>query len=168
MRRAVTLALIILTAILLQSTLFGEIRLVGARPELLYLVTILIAMREGPSEGAITGFAGGMALDFLLNQPKGITTLTLTILGYVVGQLRQYIVSTSPWLPSILVVIGTFFGVVFFGILSFLLGQLDVSVAYLLKTAFLSAIYNGLLTPIVYPILRRVTDTSEARSVFRW
>ena len=168
MRRAVTLALIILTAILLQSTLFGEIRLIGARPELLYLVTILIAMREGPSEGAIAGFAGGMALDFLLNQPKGITALTLTILGYVVGQLRQYIVSTSPWLPSILVVIGTFFGVVFFGILSFLLGQLDVSVAYLLKTAFLSAIYNGLLTPIVYPILRRVTDTSEARSVFRW
>jgi len=168
MRRAVTLALIILTAVLLQSTLFGEIRLVGARPELLYLVTILIAMREGPSEGAIAGFASGLVVDFLLNQPKGITALTLTILGYVVGQLRQYIVSTSPWLPSILVVIGTFCGVVFFGILSFLLGQLDVSVAYLLKMAFLSAIYNGLLTPIVYPILRRVTDTSDARSVFRW
>jgi len=35
--------------------------------------------------GAITGFAGGMAQDFLLDQPKGITALTLTLLGYAVA-----------------------------------------------------------------------------------
>ena len=41
----------------------------------MYLVTIVIAILEGPQEGAVVGFAGGMAQDFLLNQPKGITAL---------------------------------------------------------------------------------------------
>ena len=49
--------------------------------------------------GLPTGFIGGMAQDFLLNQPKGITALTLTLLGYAIGMLRQYIVSPSPFLP---------------------------------------------------------------------
>ena len=84
MRRAFSLALIILTALLLQTTVLSDVRLLGARPELMYLITILLAMLEGPSSGAVTGFAGGMAQDFLLNQPKGITALTLTLLGYAV------------------------------------------------------------------------------------
>src|SRR5438309_1845327 len=44
-----------------------------------------------------------MAQDFLLNQPKGITALTLTLVGYAVGTIRQYIVTPSPLLPVVLV-----------------------------------------------------------------
>ncbi|MDQ3990748.1 MAG: rod shape-determining protein MreD, partial [Actinomycetota bacterium] len=69
----------IVTALLLQSTAFAQLKLGGAKPELLYLVTVVLAMLEGPSVGAIGGFAAGMSQDFLLNQPKGITALTLTL-----------------------------------------------------------------------------------------
>ena len=64
MRRFLTLTAVIVTALLLQTTVFADIRLLGARPELMYLLTIVFAMLEGPSSGAITGFAGGMAQDF--------------------------------------------------------------------------------------------------------
>ena len=84
--------MVIVTALLLQSTVFAQIKLLGVRPELMYLVTIVVAILEGPQEGAVVGFAGGMAQDFLLNQPKGITALTLTLLGYAMGLARQYIV----------------------------------------------------------------------------
>lgn len=167
MRRAVLLTAVILTALLLQSTIFGDVRLIGARPELLYLVTILFAMLDGPPSGAVVGFSGGMAQDFLLNQPKGITALTLTILGYVIGMLRQYVVTPSPWLPVILVGGGTFFGVIFYGIIAFLLGQLDVGWAYLIKTAFFSSIYNAVLTPVLYPLLRRLNESAREDRVFR-
>ena len=99
-RRTLALAAVIITALLLQSTVFSQIKLLGVRPELLYVVTILMAILEGPSEGAIVGFAGGMAQDFLLDQPKGITALTLTLLGYTMGLVRQYIVSPSPLLAD--------------------------------------------------------------------
>jgi rod shape-determining protein MreD len=167
-RRAAWIALAIVTALLLQSTVFGDVRLIGARPELLYLLTIVVAMVDGPSSGAAVGFAGGMAQDFLLNQPKGITALTLTLLGYAVGQLRQYIVTQSPWLPVFLVAGGTASGILFYGTVSFLLGQLDVSWAYLFRVAFLSAVYNGALTPLLYPLIKRVLGATGRGRVFRW
>lgn len=168
MRRSLLLAVVVLTALLLQTTVFSDIRLLGARPELMYLLTIAFGMVEGPASGAATGFIGGMAQDFLLNQPKGITALTLTVLGYAIGMLRQFIVSPSPVLPVVLVAVGTFGGVVFYGVVTFLLGQLDTGWVYLVRAAALSALYNAILTPLVFPILRRAAEGSRSRRVVRW
>lgn len=168
MRRTLLLSVVIVTALLLQTTVFADVRLLGARPELMFLLTISFAILEGPASGAITGFAGGMAQDFLLDQPKGITALTLTLLGYAVGLLRQYIVSPSPVLPVLLVAGGTFVGELFYGLVAFLLGQLDVTALYLFRVAALSAVYNAILTPLVYPVLRRAAEGSRSRKVMRW
>lgn len=168
MRRTLLLSVVIVTALLLQTTVFADVRLLGARPELMFLLTISFAILEGPASGAITGFAGGMAQDFLLDQPKGITALTLTLLGYTVGLLRQYIVSPSPVLPVLLVAGGTFVGELFYGLVAFLLGQLDVTALYLFRVAALSAVYNAILTPLVYPVLRRAAEGSRSRKVMRW
>ncbi len=168
MRRGVTLTLIILTALLLQSTICSSVRLVGVRPELIYMATILIAMLERPRSGAVAGFAGGMAEDILLNHPgKGSTALTLTLLGYAIGMFRQYIVTPSPWLPAMLVAGGTAAGIVFYGVITFLIGQLDAGWAYLFKAAVLSGVYNAVLTPVFYPVIRRVSDSSRISKVFR-
>lgn len=168
MRRAILLTAVVVSALLLQTTVFADVRLLGARPELMFLLAIAFGVLEGPASGAAAGFAGGMAQDFLLNQPKGITALTLTLLGYAVGMLRQYIVTPSPVFPMFLVGGGTFIGVVFYGIVSFLLGQLDTSWVYLIRVAALSALYNAILTPLVFPILRRAAEGSRSRRVIRW
>jgi rod shape-determining protein MreD len=167
-RRVLLLAAVILSALLLQTTVFAEINLLGAKPELLYLITIVFGMLEGPASGAITGFVGGMAQDFLLDAPKGITALTLTLLGYAIGMARQFVVSPSPVLPVVLVAIGTFGGVLFYGVVSFLLGQLDTSWLYLLRIAVLSALYNAILTPLVFPIMRRAAEGTRSHRVVRW
>ena len=167
MRRVLAIGAIIVTAVLLQSTVFSQLRLLGVRPELLYLVTILIALQEGPSEGAIVGFTCGLAQDMLLDQPKGITALTLTLLGYAVGMARQYIVSPSPLVPTIVVAIGTAVGVAFYEIVTFLLGQFDAGVTYAVRVALLTALYNAVLTPILSPLLRRIIEGSRPRRVVR-
>lgn len=168
MRRTLLLVVVVVSALLLQTTVFADIRLLGARPELMYLVTIVFAFLDGPSAGAVAGFAGGMAEDFLLDQPKGMTALTLTLLGYAVGMVRQYVVSPSPLFPVFLVAGGTFVGVLFYGALSFLLGQLDVSALYLVRVAALSALYNAILTPLLFPVLRRAVEGTRTRKVVRW
>ena len=167
MRRVFALTAIIITAVLLQSTVFSQLRLLGVRPELLYLVTILIALQEGPNEGAIVGFTAGLAQDMLLDQPKGITALTLTLLGYTVGMARQYIVSPSPLVPTIVVAIATALGVAFYEIVTFLLGQFEASITYAVKVALLTALYNAVLTPILSPLLRRIIEGSRPRKVVR-
>jgi rod shape-determining protein MreD len=168
-RRVLWFAAIIITALLLQSTVFAQMRLLGVKPELMYLVTILIAILEGPQEGALVGFAGGMAQDFMLNTPKGITALTLTLLGYAMGMARQYIVSPSPLLPTFLVAVGTFLGTAFYQIVRLLLGQLPGQpLGYGIKVSLLTALYGAVLTPIVYPLLRRVTERSRPTRVVRF
>jgi rod shape-determining protein MreD len=161
-------AAVIITALLLQSTIFSQIKLGGAKPELMYVVTVALALLEGPATGALTGFAAGMAQDFLLHQPKGLTALTLTLLGYVVGMLRQYILSPSPLMPVILVAASTAGGVLFYGFVSFLLGELREGLAFLVRTAALSALYNAVLTPLFFPLLRRVAEASRSKKVYRW
>jgi rod shape-determining protein MreD len=167
-RRTLTLALVIITAIVLQTTVFADVRLLGAKPELLYLVTIVIALLEGTASGAVTGFACGMAQDFLLNQPKGITALTLTLLGYSVGVTSQYIVTQSALVPVVMVAIGTFAGVVFNRVVALLLGQAEASAYFVVRIAFLSALYNAILTPIFFPLIRRLTQASTTQRVVRW
>jgi rod shape-determining protein MreD len=166
-RRVLAIAAIVITAILLQSTVFAQLRLLGVRPELLYLVTIVLALQEGPSEGAIVGFVSGLSQDLLLNQPKGITALTLTLLGYAVGLSRQYIVSPSPLVPTIVVAVATAIGVGFYEVVSYLLGQFDAPITYAVRVALLTALYNAVLTPIVSPLLRRIVEGSKPRRVVR-
>ena len=52
MRRAVVLIAVILTALLLQTTSLPSSTLLGIKPELLYLVTVVFAALRGPEEGA--------------------------------------------------------------------------------------------------------------------
>jgi rod shape-determining protein MreD len=154
--------------VLLQSTVFAQLRLLGVRPELLFLVTIVIALLEGPNEGAVVGFASGLAQDMFLDQPKGITALTLTLVGYGVGMAKQYIVSPSPLLPTTVVAIGTALGVAFFEVVAFLLGSFDLPATEAVRIALLTAAYNAVLTPILYPLLRRIVEGSRPRRVVRF
>ncbi|HYY07528.1 MAG TPA: rod shape-determining protein MreD [Actinomycetota bacterium] len=168
MRRVVVLVAVIVTALLLQTTVFPELTLLGVRPELLYLVTVVFAALQGPAEGAVVGFIGGLAQDFMLNTPKGITALTLTMLGYTVGLARQYITSPSPLLPAVLVALGTAGGIAFHQTVAFLLGQDPGPFGYLAKVILLTAVYGAILTPIFYPALRRAVAATHVGRVVRF
>jgi rod shape-determining protein MreD len=161
LRRVLTITAMVITGLLLQSTVFSQMKLLGVKPELMYLVTILVAVLEGPQEGAVVGFAAGLAQDFMLPGPKGLTALTLTLLGYTMGLARDYITSPSPLLPTILVAVGTTAGVIFYEIAGFLLGQLDVSLFEATKIALLTGVYGALLAPVFYPLIRRALEGSR-------
>jgi rod shape-determining protein MreD len=167
-RRAVVLLAVVVTALLLQTTVFPELTLLRVKPELLYMVTVIFAVLLGPAEGAIVGFVGGLAQDFMLDMPKGITALTLTILGYTVGLARQYIASPSPLLPAVLVALGTAAGVAFHQAVTFLLGEDEGPFSYVAKVVVVTAIYGAVLTPIFFPVLRRAATATQAGRVVRF
>jgi len=166
-RRVVLWIALVLTALLLQSVVFARLELGGAKPELIYLLTVVVAYLEGPASGALAGFFGGIAQDFLLNQPKGITALTLTLVGYAVGMISQSSTATTPLMPVFLVAGATAVAVIFSQLVSFLLGQHGVTFLFVVRVALLAAVYNALLTPLVYPLVRRLMEGSKSRKVFK-
>ena len=64
--------------------------------------------------------------------------------------------------------VGTTVGLMFNGLVRFLLGQLDNGWAFQLQIALLTGLYNAMLTPFVFPIVRRLAESSRSKRVFRW
>jgi hypothetical protein len=63
---------------------------------------------------------------------------------------------------------GTAAGELFNGLVKFLLGQLEPGWGFQVRVAVLAALYNAILTPFVFPIVRRLAESSRAKRVFRW
>jgi cell shape-determining protein MreD len=112
-RRVAALAGVIALALLLQTTLLSPLRILGARPDLLLLAVVAVAMASGPVEGAAFGFAAGLTADLLLD------------------------LSGFSW---------SFVG----------------------RSALTVALYNLLLTPLVYPLVRRLAERVRAERVVHW
>lgn len=157
-----------LGAVLLQTTLFAEATLFGVAPDVILVVVISLALLEGPALGAISGFGAGFLRDLLLEAPKGMTGLAYLVVGYVVGSIRPYVQSTSVILPLGGVFAGSLAGAGLYIVISMLLGRpadpLDRSVSIVILTA----IYNTLLVPFVYPIVRKITTVYKPEKVYRW
>ena len=165
MRRAIVFVAVIVTALLLQTTVFSELTLLGVKPELLYLVTVVFAALRGPAGRALR--VRRRARAGLHAQHAERITRSLTILGYTVGLARQYITSPSPLLPAILVALGTAAGVAFHQAVSFLLGEEEGPFGYVAKVVLLTAVYGAVLTPI-FPVLRRASAATHAGRVVRF
>ncbi|MCJ7653588.1 MAG: rod shape-determining protein MreD [Actinobacteria bacterium] len=62
-RRWIFLACTVLLAFILQIAVMPQFKLFGVQPDLILVVAVVVAVLEGPVEGAIVGFCGGMLED---------------------------------------------------------------------------------------------------------
>ena len=54
LRRSVSIAVMVITGLLLQSTVFSQIKLLGVMPELMYLVVVVVAVLVPPLTVAVS------------------------------------------------------------------------------------------------------------------
>lgn len=166
-RRAGLLALLTVTGLALETALFGQASLAGTKPQLLLLATIALAIAEGPELGAVSGFTMGLATDLVLGLPKGVTALVYTVLGYVAGRLRMQVRAPTAWLPIGMEAAAAFVATVLYGGVAALLGEEAAGAAALARHAALGAVYNALLTPFVFPLVRALATRLRPLRVFR-
>ena len=152
-KRSVLLFLLTITGLAFETSVFGRATLVGAKPELLLLIVVALGMSEGPMFGATAGFVMGLSTDLVLQLPAGVSALTFTIIGYVVGRARAQVPSPGAWLPMIMVSISTFIGLMFYAGFNRALGE-HFGALSVVRAALLASLYNCLLTPFVFPIVR--------------
>jgi rod shape-determining protein MreD len=153
-KRALLFTLLTVTGLALETSAFGSATLLGAKPELMLLVVVALAMGEGPAVGATAGFVMGLGTDLLLQGPGGISALVFTLAGYAVGRIRATLQHPSAWTPMVMVCLATFFATLAYALVSFLLGVESLGVVRLLRNAALASAYNALLTPFLFPVVR--------------
>jgi rod shape-determining protein MreD len=89
--RAGLMALLVLTAVLVQLTVLPLLGLPGATPDLVAVTVIGLGLVGGPVRGTIAGFAAGLLLDLLppADGVLGLSAVLLVVVGYLAGLLGQ-------------------------------------------------------------------------------
>ncbi|HMC09338.1 MAG TPA: rod shape-determining protein MreD [Actinomycetota bacterium] len=167
MRRSVGTSLVILTALILQTTVLPHLALFRVAPDLLLVVVISVALARGPSAGALAGFAGGVLRDLLLDGPTGLSALAYLSVGYVVGAVLPYVQSSSVAVPLVGVFAGSLAGTAFYNVLALLLGVRAQPLNRMAQVVVLTAVYNTLLVPFAYPVVRWVTANPRGEPLYQ-
>ena len=159
----------VIGALALQSTLLVHFTIAGVIPQLVLVVIVSLSFVDGPRVGAATGFFGGLLIDLLIPQSiVGISCLVYSLVGYAVGTFRQYAPADSVWTPLLAVAISSFVAEAGYALLAVILGEPWVSIDYTLRVIGLVTLYNCLLTPFVFPTVRRVAKRVRPDRVYRW
>jgi rod shape-determining protein MreD len=167
--RVAAIAAILVGAVALQSTVVAQVTLLGVIPQLVLIVVVSLAFTDGPRVGVVTAFAGGLLQDLLLPQSiVGLTALVYVLIAYAVGSFREYSTSDSVWAPVFAVALSSLVAEASYALLSVILGQPWVSFVFTTKVIGLVVLYNTLLTPLLFPLIRRVADRFRPERVYRW
>ncbi|MGH2817736.1 MAG: rod shape-determining protein MreD [Actinomycetota bacterium] len=167
--RVAAIAGVVVAALALQTTLLARLTLIGVIPQLVLVVVVSLAYLDGESVGVVTGFAGGLLIDLTsLQSIVGLTALVYTLIGFGVGYLRQFATGESVWTPVFAVALASAIAEGSYALMSIILGQPWVGIGFTAKVMGLVTLYNTLLTPFTFPLVRRVADRFRPERVYRW
>ncbi len=96
-------ALIIVAAVIAQTTVAPYLTVLGAKPDAALVAVVCLALLRGPVSGAVAGFSTGLFLDIALVQTMGISSFLFTLAGYFSGRLAEK-VDPASWLPPVVTV----------------------------------------------------------------
>ncbi|HEX2050327.1 MAG TPA: rod shape-determining protein MreD [Actinomycetota bacterium] len=167
--RIVAVGALVVVAIALQSTLLARATILRVIPQLVFVVIVCLAYVDGERVGVVTGFVGGLLQDLLLpGSIVGLTALVYVLLGYGVGAVRRLVPGESVWMPVFVVAGASAIAEASYALLAIMLGQPWISLSQTAKVMGLVVLYNTLLTPFVFPLVRRIAERFRPERVYRW
>lgn len=162
--RTLVIGLLLVAAVVLETSLFPALTLFGFRPDLLLLVTAVVGTRDGPLAGIRVGAVAGLLADLLVtSSPVGLGVLVYGVAGALVGWSRPYFAPTSFTAPLLLVTAASVLGTAAYGVLASLLADERIGVSMVLQAAIAVGLYNALLAPGVAVVARRVSEAFPLR-----
>lgn len=147
------LALLVATLVL-ELTFSAEVSLAGVHPDLMLLLAVAAGLVGGEERGAIVGFGAGLAADLFLQLPFGLSALTLALVGYAVGTLREALLRASAWLAALVAVLASAGGEVLYAIIGAIVGQGQMLNDRLGPIVGVVAGVNGLAVLVMMPAMR--------------
>ncbi|MGI8796156.1 MAG: rod shape-determining protein MreD [Acidimicrobiia bacterium] len=158
------LAALVLTTVVLQTTLFPDLRLFGVAPDLVLVATIAVAYRVGPETGAVYGFASGLVIDLFLQTPLGLSALSFAVVAYGIGILHTGLSRTPRFIAAMLGGAGGLAGGLIFVVLAALAGEDQVIAFRTIWVLVLAAVYDALLAVPMFPVARWAVGSTGAET----
>lgn len=153
------LVVVLAVAVVIQTTLASDVRVLGVAPDLMLLVAICGGLVAGAEVGCILGFVAGLVADtFLTATPLGLSALTYCLIGCGVGVVRNNVLRDSWLLAPIVTFVATVVGVVAFVAFGDVVGQTGPSAAgssWVIRVALVEGVWAAALSIVVHPLMAR-------------
>jgi rod shape-determining protein MreD len=149
------LVLTLVVAVLLQTTVAPNIRILGANPDFALIVVVCVGLVKGAEIGAAFGFLTGMGVAIALMEPFGLSAFVFVLVGYFAGRYAETADLSAGFAPLLSVFSATLLANLLFAMAQFLLARqvpLGFFVGHVLVA---SLILNTLLAPPIFLVVRR-------------
>lgn len=153
MRRKITMALLILIFIILQSTLCQEIAIASIKPNLLIILIVSFGLMRGRRTGMLTGFFCGLLADLFFESIIGFNALIYLWVGYLSGYFYRIFYDDDIKTPLFLISISDLaYGIIHYCFRFLLRGRIQFF-RYLGRIILPEVFYTLILTILCYRIL---------------
>jgi len=155
-RTALTIALLVVLAVVIQTTLFGRLRVVT--PDLVLLIGILLALTRVRPEAILgVAFIGGLIMDLLGASLLGLRAVVYTVVAYIAIRTKERAelgrVTIAIWAGLL-----TLVGVVLLILIGTLFGQVSLLGENAASRMILVPLANVAVAALLAPTFVRLVD----------
>jgi rod shape-determining protein MreD len=149
------IAALAIVVVFFQIGVVSEVPVFGVSADLSPLLVAFVGLLCGSTVGAATGFGVGLLVDLALVQTLGVTSLTLTLVGYWAGRLREVRDPQAALTPLLVGTAAAAGAMIFYSIVQFLLG-VDAPVSLeLLRQIVLGVVVDAIVALPMWALVRR-------------
>jgi rod shape-determining protein MreD len=148
-------AALLFVAAVFQVSVFSQVHVFGAVPDVMLVTLVAVALLRGSVVGAIGGFCAGLVVDTATLGTLGLTSLVLTLAGYWIGRYGETTGrdrAHAPFLSVAVVTVLYQFGLL---VVHFVLGE-NAPAGAVVRSLVPAVVLNLILTAPIYAIARRL------------
>ncbi len=147
------LGVLIFLAVVVQVTVFADVRILGVAPELLVLLAVMIGYWFGPERGPNAAFVIGLLWDVYLPTPLGLSAIVFAVVAFMVGSGGAELFRDSKLQLAAVAGIGTVAAVAGYALLGEVMGQRGLVDLEMLRVAMIASLTNALVAPFTRPVV---------------
>ena len=147
------LGVVFLLALLVQLTVFVDVRIAGVAPELLALLAVIAGFFVGPDRGPVIAFAAGLLWDVYLPTPLGVSAITFAVVAFAVGSLNEGLFHDTRSQLMLVAGVASASTVIGSALLGSILGESGLIGTHMLVVAFVVGLINAVVAPLAAPLM---------------
>jgi rod shape-determining protein MreD len=156
----VKIAVLLFVAAIVQVSIFSQVNVFGAVPDLLLVTLVGVALLRGSVAGAVGGFFAGLIIDTATLGALGLTSLVLTLAGFWIGRYGETTGRDRGHAPYLSIAVVTVLYDVGLLVVHFVLGE-SAPAGAVVRSLLPAIVLNLIVTRPVYALVRRLLRTLE-------
>ena len=153
-------AALLFVAAIVQVSIFSELHVFGAVPDVLLVSLVALSLLRGSVVGAVGGFFAGLLVDTATLGMLGLSSLVLTLAGYWIGRYGETTGRDRAHAPFLSVAVVTVLYQLGLLVVHFVLGE-SAPAGAVVRSLVPAIVLNLIITAPIYALVRRLLRPAE-------